>query len=78
MPVACRASKRLSTEDDRNAAQAGTGPMMPFEVLRSQVLKLEQIAHELPSAVRYDTLFGSATPCKRAARLGVSPTMACS
>jgi len=24
------------------------------------------------------TLFGSATPCKRAARFGVSPTMACS
>jgi hypothetical protein len=24
------------------------------------------------------TVFGSATPCKRAARFGVSPTMACS
>jgi hypothetical protein len=32
-PVACRASKRLSTEDGRNAAQARRGPAIPLRSL---------------------------------------------
>ena len=46
-PLACRASKRLSTELGRNAAQARTGPLMPLRSLCAEVLKLEEIAEEL-------------------------------
>ena len=49
-----RASKRLSTVAGRNAAQARIGAYDAFEVLRSQVLKLKQVAHELPGALRND------------------------
>src|SRR5262249_50300874 len=47
-------SKRLSTEAGRSTAQARTGPRDAFEVLRSKVLKLKEVAHELPSALRND------------------------
>ena len=72
------ASKRLSTEEGRSAAQALHRPRNALQVLCPEVLKLEQIAQELSRAFRYDDVFGSATPCKRAARFGVSPTIACS
>ena len=54
------------------------GPGYALEVMRSEVLKLKKIADELPRTLGYTTAFGSAVPCNRAARFGVSPTMACS
>ena len=53
-PLAWKASKRPSTEAGRSAAQARTGPAMPLRSCAPKVLKLEQVAHELPSALRND------------------------
>src|SRR5580693_4168802 len=43
---------------------------------------MSRSSNRLPTSFRVlsaiTTLFGSAMPCKRAARFGVSPTMACS
>jgi hypothetical protein len=54
IPVACSASKRLSTTAGRSAAQARTGPPYTLEVLCSEVLKLEQVANELSCALGED------------------------
>ena len=69
------ASKRLSTTLARTASQAGTGPAIPLSPLepRSRSSKRLPINRRVPSAIT--TMFGSATPCNRAARLGVSPTI---
>ena len=70
-PAPCSASKRLSTEDGRNATQARTRPPMP---LRSCAPR-SCISKRLPSIFRVvsaiTTVFGSAIPCRRAARFGV-------
>ena len=73
--VSCCASKRLSTELARSAAQARTGPVMPLRSLdpRSSSSKRLPTSRRVPSAMT--TVFGSAIPCSRAARFGVSPTM---
>ena len=77
-PLACRASKRLSTEAGRNATHTLTGPEIP---LRSRAPRSSSW-NRLPNSFRVlsamTTAFGSAMPCSRAARFGVSPTMACS
>ena len=72
----CSASKRLSTELDRSAAQARTGPAMPLRSLapRSSSSNRLPSSRRVPSAMT--TMFGSAMPCRRAARFGVSPTIA--
>ena len=53
-PVACSASKRLSTELGRSAAQARTGSAMPLRSFGSEVLQLEQIAEQLSRALGDD------------------------
>ncbi len=77
-PLVCMASKRPSTEAGRSAAQARTGPEIPL----SSCGPRSSSSNKLPTSLRVlsatTTLFGSATPCKRAARFGVSPTMPCS
>jgi hypothetical protein len=77
-PLAWRASKRLSTEDGRNTVQACTVAAMPL----SSCAPRSRSSNRLPTSFRVlsamTTLFASAMACKRAARLGVSPTMACS
>ena len=73
------ASKRLTFSASRRTAQAGTGASKPFKGLRPKRLQLErrrQAAAVVDSAIT--TLPGSASACNRAARLGVSPTTACS
>jgi hypothetical protein len=64
-PVACSASKRLSTEIARSAAQARAGPAMPLRSLspRSSSSKRLPRSFRVPSAMT--TLFGSAIPCRR-------------
>jgi hypothetical protein len=77
-PLACRASKRLSTPLGRSAVQARTGPAMPLRSLAPRSSSSNRLPRSLRVLSAITTLFGSATPCKRAARFGVSPTMACS
>ena len=66
------------TKLGRSAAQARTGPAMPLRSLAPR----SSSSNRLPSSFRVlsamTTMFGSATPCRRAARFGVSPTIACS
>ena len=66
---------------DRSWSQRSRGAHRPydaFEVLSPR----SSSSNRLPSSFRVlsaiTTVFGSAVPCKRAARFGVSPTMACS
>jgi hypothetical protein len=77
-PVACIASKRLSTELTRSAAQARVGPAMPLTSL-AKLGPRSCSSNRLPRSLRVPsamtTMFGSAIPCRRAARFGVSPTM---
>src|SRR5262245_50092905 len=64
----------------RTRSQYGESPYEPsdtLEILCSEVLNLEQIAKHLSRAFRDDHC-SSATPCKRVATFGVSPTTACS
>ena len=77
-PPACRASKRPSAELARSAAQARTGPAMPLRFLAPTSCNSNRLprSFRVPSAMT--TMFGSAMPCSRAARFGVSPTIACS
>ena len=77
-PPACIASKRLSTELARSTAQGFHRPGDALELLGPKVLKLEEIAEEPSRASAMTTVFGSAMPCRRAARFGVSPTISCS
>ena len=51
---------------------------MPLRSLCPEVLQLEEIAEELRVLSAMTTVFGSAMPCRRAARFGVSPTIRCS
>ena len=64
-PVACSASKRLSTEIARSAAQSRAGPAMPLRSLspRSSSSKRLPRSFRVPSAMT--TLFGSAIACRR-------------
>ena len=77
-PPACRASKRLSTEHGRSAAHARTGPSTPFRSFAPRSLSSNRLPTSLRVFSAITTLFGSAMPCRRAARLGVSPTIVCS
>jgi hypothetical protein len=73
-----KASNRPSAELPRSAAQARTGPAMPLRSFapRSSSSKRLPTSFRVLSAITM--LLGSAMPCNRAARFGVSPTMACS
>ena len=77
-PPACRASKRLSTEAARSAAHALMGPEMPLRSCAPRSSNWKRLPTSFLVLSAMTTLFGSAMPCKRAVRLGVSPTMACS
>ena len=72
-PLACSASKRLATELGRSAVQTRTGAGMPLSSLvpRSCSSNRSPTSFRVPSAMM--TTFGSAIPCRRAARFGVSP-----
>ena len=70
--------QRLEAALHGTCPQRRPGPHRPgdaLEVLGPEVLKLEEIAEESSRAFGDDDLFGSAIPCRRAARFGVSPTM---
>jgi hypothetical protein len=73
-PLACRASKRLSTELARNAAQACAGPAMPLRSFGPRSSSSNRLPRSLRVLSAMTTVFGSAIPCRRAARFGVSPT----
>ena len=71
-PLAWRASKRLSTEVWSQRRPGSHRPRDTLEVLCSKVLKLEQIAHELPSALRnHDAvrLCNALQACRKVRRL---------
>ena len=72
----CRASKRLSTELARSAAQARAGPAMPLRSLAPRSSSSKRLPRRRRVPVGDDDAFGSAIPCRRAARFGVSPTIA--
>ena len=74
-PVACSASKRLSTELARSAAQARTGPAMPLRSFAPRSSSSKRLPRSFRVLSAMTTVFGSAIPCRRAARFGVSPTM---
>ena len=70
--------QRLEAALDRTRPQRRQSPRRSgdaLEVLWPEVRQLEQIAEQPSRAPAITTLFGSATPCRRAARFGVSPTM---
>ena len=77
-PLAWRASKRLSTEAGRSAAQARIGTAMPLRSFASRSSSSNRLPRSFRVFSAMTTVFGSATPCRRAARFGVSPTTACS
>ena len=71
-PLACRASKRLSTEARSQRRPGSHRPCDALEVLCSEVLKLEQIAHELSSALGNDDavrLRNALQACRKVRRL---------
>ena len=70
MPVACSASKRLSTELGRSAAQARTGSAMPLTSLAPRSCKLEQIAEQFSCALSDDdgVRLGNALQTRRKVR----------
>ena len=72
-PLACMASNRPSTEEGRSATDARCGPAIPLRsfVPRSSSSNTSPSSFLVPSAIT--TVFGSAMPCRRAARFGVSP-----
>ena len=67
--------KRLSTEAGRSAAQALTGPEIPLRSCAPSPSRSNRLPRSLRVLSAITTPLGSATPCKRAARFGVSPTM---
>src|SRR5262249_40649807 len=75
-PLGCSASKRLSTVLARSATQARTGLAMPSRSLAPRSLSSKRLPRSLRVASAMTTMFGSAISCSRAARFGVSPTMA--
>ena len=72
------ASNRLATTLGRSTCQAGTGAAMPLTSTapRSRYSKRSPTSRRVPAAIT--TASGSAKACRRAARLGVSPTTDCS
>ena len=66
----CRASKRLSTELARSAAQARTGPAMPLRSLAPRSAKLEEIAEKPARALGNDdrVRFGQPLQARREVR----------
>ena len=74
-PVACIASKRPSAELARRAAHARVGPAMPLRSLGPRSSRSKRLPSNLRVLSQMTTMFGSATPCRRAARFGVLPTM---
>jgi hypothetical protein len=70
-PLACSASKRLSTDLARRTAQARTFPAMPLRSFDPTSANSKRLPRSRPAAMT--TVFGAAIPCRRAARLGVSP-----
>jgi hypothetical protein len=74
-PLACNASKRPSTEAGRRTAQALTGPPMPFRSFAPMSTSWKRLPRSFRVLSAITTTFGSATPCSRAARFGVSPTI---
>ena len=74
-PLPCSASKRLSIELGRSAAKARTRPAMPLRSCGPRSFS----SNSLPMSRRVPSetiaAFGSAMPCSRAARFGVSPIM---
>ena len=53
-PLACRASKRLSTEAGRNAAQARTRPPMPLRSCAPRSSRSNRLPSSLPRALSDD------------------------
>ena len=74
-PVECIASNRLSTVVARNAAQARAGPAMPLRSLAPRSCSSNRFPRSLRVLSAMTTMLGSAVPCRRAARFGVSPTI---
>jgi hypothetical protein len=72
------ASNRLATLLGRSTCEAGTGLAMPFTSTapRSRYSKRSRTSRRVLAAMT--TASGSARVCRRAARLGVSPTTDCS
>ncbi len=73
-PLACSASKRLSTELARSAAQARAGPAMPLRSFGPRSSSSNRLPRSLRVPSAMTTVSGSAIACRRAARFGVSPT----
>ena len=59
-PVVCSASKRLSTELARSAAQARAGPAMPLRSLAPRSLSSNRLPSSLRVPSAMTTMFGSA------------------
>ena len=74
--AAPRSGSRLKL--GRNAAQARTGPPMPLRSCAPRSSSSKRLPSSLRVLSAMTTVFGSAMPCRRAARFGVSPTTACS
>ena len=62
----------------RRAAKARTGPAMPLRSLGPRSSSSNRLPRSFRVLSAMTTVFGSAMLCRRAARFGVSPTMACS
>jgi hypothetical protein len=77
-PLACNASKRLSTALGRNAAHARIGAEMPLRSLAPRSSNSNRLPRSRRVLSETTTVFGSAMTCSRAAKFGVSPTTACS
>ncbi len=73
-PIACNASKRLAIELARSAAQVRIGSAMPLRFLAPRSSKSKRSPSSFRVLSAMTTVFGSAIPCRRAARFGVSPT----
>ena len=71
----CSASNRLSTELARSAAQARADPVMPLRSFGPRSCSSNRLPRSFRVASAMTTTFGSAIPCRRAARFGVSPTI---
>jgi hypothetical protein len=67
MPLARSASKRLSTELARSAAQARTGTAMPLRSLPPRSCSSNRLPRSLRVLSAMTTMFGSANLCRRAA-----------
>jgi Adenylate and Guanylate cyclase catalytic domain len=66
-PLACRASKRPSSELGRSAAHARTGPAMPLRSCAPRFSRSNRWPRSFRVLSAMTTVFGSAMPCKRAA-----------